>query len=226
LRGHLSPTVERNADGVLTAIGIVDERRSSQAQLNAGWAHTFSLAREWHLLPDNATLGQRPSANLVSLRADPTPNSVAALSTADVTATGASGRQLEFVLTLDDSNTAERYGFEILANADRSEYTRVYYDGIGKRIALDKRNSTVADEEDKVLLIENYDEAAYGKPTKFHVFVDGSVIDVFINDAAAFSFRSYPTKADSNGVNIFGSQGVANFSGLDYWSLTSISLQD
>lgn len=226
LRGHLSPTVERNAAGVLTAIGIVDERRSSQAQLDAGWAHTFSLAREWYLLPDNATLGQRPSANLASLRTTADPTSIADLSTSDVTATGVNGKQIEFVLTLDDSNTAERYGFEVLANADRSEYTRIYYDGIGKRIALDKRNSTTANEEDKVLLIENYDEAAFGKPTKFHVFIDGSVIDVFINDAAAFSFRSYPSKADSDGINIFGSQGVANFTALDYWTLKPISLQE
>lgn len=225
VRGHLSPTVERNEDGVLTAIGIVDERRSSQAQLNAGWAHTFSLAREWYLLPDNATLGQRPSEYLTSLRTAATPTSVANLSTTDVTATGATGRQLEFVLTLDASSTAERYGFEVLANADRSEYTRVYYDAIGKRIVLDKRNSTTANEEDKTLLVENYDEAAFGKPTKFHVFIDGSVVDVFINDAAAFSFRSYPTKADSHGINLFAAQGTATFSALDYWSLKAIALQ-
>ena len=61
---------------------------------------------------------------------------------------------------------------------------------------------------------------------RFHVFIDGSVIDVFINDAAAFSFRSYPSKADSDGINIFGSQGVANFTALDYWTLKPISLQE
>ena len=225
LRGHLSPTVERTNAGVITAIGIVDERRSSQAQLDAGWANTFGLAREWYLLPDNATLGQRPSPDLAGLRTDPTSTTISNLSTTDVTATGVSGRQVEFELILDNASTAERYGFEILANADRSEFTRIYYDAIGKRIVLDKRNSTTANEEDKVLLVENYDEAAFGKPGKFHVFIDGSVIDVFINDAAAFSFRSYPGKADSNGINIFASQGTASFSALNYWSLKSIALQ-
>jgi len=225
LRGHLSPTVERTNAGVITAIGIVDERRSSQAQLDAGWANTFGLAREWYLLPDNATLGQRPSADLVGLRVNPTPTNISNLSTTDVTSTSVSGRQVEFELILDNASTAERYGFEILANADRSEYTRIYYDAIGKRIVLDKRNSTTANEEDKVQLIETYDEAAFGKPSKFHVFIDGSVVDVFINDAAAFSFRSYPSKADSNGINIFASQGAASFSALNYWPLKSITLQ-
>jgi sucrose-6-phosphate hydrolase SacC (GH32 family) len=225
VRGHLSPTVERTTAGTLTAIGIVDERRSSQAQLNAGWANTFGLAREWYLLPDNATLGQRPSADLAALRTEATPTSFTNLSTTDVTPTGASGRQSEFVLTLDNSSTAERYGFEVMANSDRSEYTRIYYDAIGKRIVLDKRNSTTANEEDKVQLIESYDEVAFGKPTKFHVFIDGSVVDVFINDAAAFSFRSYPSNASSNGINIFASQGTANFSELSFWSLKSIALQ-
>lgn len=225
IRGHLSPTVVRNNQGGLTAIGIVDERRSSQAQLDAGWANTFGLPREWYLLADNATLGQRPSADLTTLRTEATPTTFANLSTIDVTPSGASGRQAEFELTLDNSSTAERYGFEVLANADRSEYTRIYYDSIGKRIVLDKRNSTTANEEDKVQLIESYDEAAFGKPTKFHVFIDGSVVDVFINDAAAFSFRSYPQSANSTGINVFASQGTGNFSALDFWSLKPIAPQ-
>lgn len=225
VRGHLSPTVARNDQDVITAIGIVDERRSSQAQLDAGWANTFGLPREWYLLADNATLGQRPSADLVALRTETAPSTFTNLSTADVSPTGVSGRQVEFELTLDGSTSAERYGFEVLANADRSEYTRIYYDAIGKRIVLDKRNSTTANEEDKVQLIESYDEAAFGKPTKFHVFIDGSVVDVFINDAAAFSFRSYPSKSDSDGINIFASQGTAIFSELNKWALKSIALQ-
>ncbi len=58
----------------------------------------------------------------------------------------------------------------------------------------------------------------------FHVFVDDSVVDVFINDAAAFSNRIYPTSTDSDGAAL--STGILLYSGggetlrsVDVWPL-------
>jgi sucrose-6-phosphate hydrolase SacC (GH32 family) len=224
VRGHLSPTVERNAQGVLTGIGIVDERRNGDAQKAAGWTHTFGLPREWFLLPDNATLGQRPSGDIASLRTNPTASVINNLTTDGVTYSGVSGSRNEFILKLASTNAATRYGFEVLANEDGSEYTRIYYDAVTKRIVLDKRNSTLSNQdEEKTLLVEDYDEAAFGMPTQFHVYIDGSVVDVFVNEKAAFSFRAYPTKTTSNRINVYANQGTANFESLEHWELKSIS---
>jgi uncharacterized protein YjdB len=70
-----------------------------------------------------------------------------------------------------------------------------------------------------VLLSGNYDVKAFGKPYKFQVFIDHSVIDVFINDAAAFSNRIYPTLPASEAVELFSQGGPTTFSSLESWTM-------
>ena len=227
-RGHISPTAELDRDGVIAAIGIVDERRSGVAQHNAGWTQTFSLPREWFLLPDNVTLGQRPYPGLTALRDEQTPVELGPLSTTDVTYTGLSSRHVEFTLTVDPASTATEYGFEVFANEDRSEYSRVFYDVASGNIVLDKTHMSTSPDVDgpaKVMLVEDYDEAAFGVPDKFHVFVDHSIVDVFINDRAAFSFRAYPEDLESIRVNVYAAGGDGEFTNLNYWTLQNIAGQ-
>lgn len=227
-RGHISPTAERDQNGVIAAIGIVDERRNGSAQHAAGWTQTFSLAREWYLLPDGETLGQRAYPGLTVLRELQSPVTIAPISTTSVSHTGLSSRHVEFILNVDPQNTATSFGFEVFANETRSEYTRIYYDAVNGNIVLDKTHMSTDPSVDgpaKVVLTEDYDEAAFGVPDKFHVFIDHSIVDVFVNDSAAFSFRAYPEDLESTRVNIFAAGGDGLFTGLQYWGLKNIAGQ-
>lgn len=219
IRGHLAPTVVSD-NNVINAIGIVDERRTAQAQLNAGWAHTFSLPREWYLLPDNKTLGQKPTRDAAKLRDLSSYQTLQNISVTGSAPTDVKGNQLELSIAFDVANLSSQYGVDLLSNSDGSEFTRIYYDAVGKRIVLDKRKSSLSPEdEDKTQLIASYDETAFGKPQKMDIFIDHSVVDVFINDAAAFSFRAYPTKATSNSVSLYTSGGTSKISKLEAWAL-------
>lgn len=220
IHGHLSPTVTRNANNQLTALGIVDERRSSQAQLNAGWAHLYSLPRVWSLLSDNETLGQAPAPQLTSLRLG-SPQVVTNVSVAStVPVSVASGNTFEMIAVADPTTTATRYGLNLRISNDRTEITSLYYDPVNKKLVLDKSKTTLSgDDEEKVLISENYDETAFGKPSTFHIFMDNSVMDVFINEKAAFSARLYPTKPDSKGVELYSQGGTTNFTSVTSWSL-------
>ena len=57
------------------------------------------------------------------------------------------------------------------------------------------------------------------------MFVDDSVVDVFINDAAAFSNRIYPTSTDSDGaalstgILLYSGGGETRFRSVDVWPL-------
>lgn len=225
IHGHLSPTVTHGPDGKIVAIGIVDERSSSTMQRDLGWAHTFSAPREWRLLEDGQTLGQRPVAQLMTLRAG------SAQTATNVVVTGehhlaAAGNQIEILATVDPASTGTRYGLCLGASPDGAEITRIYYDG--NDIVIDKtRSSRNFENEEAVLLRGAYDEAAFGKPRTFHVFVDHSVIDVFVNDAAAFSNRIYPTSrgadgaAASTGLRLYSEGGQTRFTQTDVWQLQS-----
>ena len=205
LPGHLSPTVDRDATGTLVGIGIVDERRTPEAQLHAGWAHTFSLPRVWKLMPDGETLGQSPLYALARLRR--TDGAIASVvSGAGDHVAGDLGRTVEIDAEFETSPTHGTYGLTLAAAPDGSETTRLYYDVEKHEVVLDKRRSTLStDGEGAMLLRGAYDETAFGKPRDFHVYIDHSVVDVFINNAAALSFRLYPTRADSTVFGVMSS---------------------
>jgi sucrose-6-phosphate hydrolase SacC (GH32 family) len=203
--GHLSPTIERDASGNLVGIGIVDERRTTEAQKQAGWAHTFSLPRVWRLLGDGKTLGQSPLPALARLR-DATSEiggTVESVVSGHIVAD--LGASAEYQVEFGDGAAGAPYGLVLATSPDGAESTRVSYDPTTQRLTLDKRKSSLSGtSEGPMLLTGAYDEAAFGKPRSFHVFVDHSVVDVFINDAAAFSFRLYPSRAASTGLGIIG----------------------
>lgn len=202
--GHLAPTVAAAADGRMRAIGIIDERRTPAAQKRAGWAHTFSLPRTWFLLPDKRTLGQAPAPELVALRAaarvagektvlDATPKLVAS----DL-------RSFELEVELADPAAATgALGIEVLVSPDGRESTRLLFDPATGSVTVDKaRSSATSDNEGPQLLRAGYDAAAFGPMRTLRVFVDGSAIDAFVNDAAAYAVRSYPSLPASTQVRL------------------------
>ena len=222
IHGHLSPTTERDYNGNLVGIGIVDERRSSQAQLAAGFAHLFSLPRTWHLLPDGKTMGQKPLADQANLRTAGTYQKLTDVSVTATTAVSAgTGKNAEIVAYVDTTATGTKYGLNLRVSPTRNEYVALYYDTQLKKVFLDKTNSSLATNvEEKGLYSGAYDAKAFGKPYKFQVFTDGSIIDVFINDAAAFSNRIYPTQNLSEGVELFSAGGTTKFSSVEGWKMS------
>ena len=222
IHGHLSPTVTRGRDGDLVGIGIVDERSSSRMQLDLGWAHTFSLPRAWRLLEDGRTLGQRPVPELEALRGSgQTVDSVVVNGDHRL---AAHGDQVEIIARVDPERTGTRYGVCVGASPDGREITRIYYDE-GDLVIDKSRSSLGFENEEAVVLRAAYDQAAFGKPEKFHIFVDHSVVDVFVNDAAAFSNRVYPTSRDgdgtalSTGILLYSEGGETVFDSVDVWEV-------
>lgn len=198
LPGHLSPTIDRDKDGRITAIGIVDERRSPEAQQRAGWAHAFSLPRLWRLMPDGLTLGQSPISALATLRDAGSAIDRRVAGTGDLPA-GDLGRAAEIVATFDEPPRSGSYGLTLARSADGREETRIVFDVARQEIVLDKQRSTLSkDQEGPQILRGSYDVAAFGVPRRFNIFIDHSMVDVFINDAAAFSFRIYPSLPDAS----------------------------
>jgi uncharacterized protein YjdB len=221
IHGHLSPTVERNPSGQLVALGMVDERRNSQAQLDAGWCHVYSLPRVYTLLGDNLTLGQAPAPELTTLRVSGTQVDFTNVSVnGNYLLTTPASAKVEAMVNIP-ATTATQYGINIRVSPDRQENTKIYYDAVNHKVVLDKSQSTnsTADEE-KVLISQDYNETAFGKPVTFHIYMDNSIVDVFINEKAAFSFRIYPTRADSRGIELYAN-GSTTFTTVSTWTTST-----
>ena len=191
LPGHLSPTVSRDADGRLLAIGIVDERRTMDAQRAAGWAHVFSLPREWYLLKDGSTLGQRPLAALSSLREMGGAIAMRLVDFEGRRIIGNLGRSFEAIVDFGRRRPTGRYGIWIGGSPDDGNRIEIRYDPDRQTIMLERHGAAARAYEGPAQLVGAYDVKAFGSPRQWHVFADHSVADIFINGAAAFSFRLY-----------------------------------
>lgn len=218
LHGHLSPTIAR-ANGELVAIGIVDERTNSQMQNDQGWAHTFSLPVTWRLLPDGETIGQRPHSALTGLRSHSARTLASDLDVSGETALDFASAQAEFTVNVDPNSTGASYGFYVAASPDKEEITRIYYDG--DDIVIDKSSmSNYTGLEESGVYAGDYDETVFGKPESFQVFIDHSILSVFINDKAAFHHRIYPSRRDSLGIGLLSNNGTTRFTSVQAYPLS------
>lgn len=220
LPGHLAPTVARAPDGHLRAIGIIDERRSPRSQQRAGWANMFSLPRVWRLLPDGRTLGQELAPELTALRAAPRIAAArVSLGTTPV-AVDAGLRAYELLLDLDAEAPRRAITVELMASPDGSEVTRLQFDPARDRVVFDKSRSSLSGEGEGPLVLEGaYDANAFGPMRRLRVVVDGSSIEVFVNDAAAYAVRSYPSLSVSTGLRIGGADAGVETATLSLWPL-------
>ena len=87
---------------------------------------------------------------------------------------------------------------------DGAEQTQITYNFVNDRLELDCQQSSLDLTMDRGVsggpLFRDADA-----PLRLHVFLDGSVIEVFANGRAAAA-RVYPTRPDSVGVTVFGSE--------------------
>jgi sucrose-6-phosphate hydrolase SacC (GH32 family) len=218
--GHLAPTVARAADGTLRAIGIIDERRTPVSQERAGWANMFSLPRRWALMPDGRTLGQAPAPELVALRGRPRIDGRTLATGAPPLAIDEGLRAYELQVGFGAEAAPGTVAIELMASADGREATQLRIDPASGAVVIDKSRASLAGEDEGPLVLRgSYDVQAFGALHTLRVIVDGSSIEVFINDAAAFAVRSYPTLAGSTGLRITRDGHAASTAKVSLWPL-------
>jgi sucrose-6-phosphate hydrolase SacC (GH32 family) len=62
---------------------------------------------------------------------------------------------------------------------------------------------------------------ADGEPLKLRVFLDRSVVEVFVNGRQAIAQRIYPSRSDSFGTRVFSRGGRARVTRLQAWGMAA-----
>lgn len=214
--GLLSPSIMQ-VDGKTVAIGIVPDKLASEHNYDLGWAHTYSLPREWSL-DDRGRLLQRPWSGLAAMR------DAAMYTNADMVLSG------EFPLGASEKRMAEvvgefvagdsEFGFNFFKNgADKASLS---YNPATGMLTVDftrlTRISNDANVFDGVYTSKIPTAPAKGETMKIQLFIDRSIIDVFINDKYASSIRVFPTGADADGIEAFAA-GDTQVKTLNAWTL-------
>lgn len=214
--GLLSPTIMKDGDKTLL-LGIVPDKLPSSRNYEMGWAHCYSLPREISLAADG-TLIQKPYGGLTGMR------SAGGFSIIDATIEGAktlspvSGSMVELCGTFE-IGTAD-FGFNFYKSGNN--YGRIYFSPAKGAVIVDLQNlNRIANDNGTFKgLYESVlpERLGTGDKIKMHVFIDHSIMDVFINDKWAFSVRLFPVDTASTGVEAFADGSVKAIS-LQAWNL-------
>lgn len=108
------------------------------------------------------------------------------------------------------SNIKGSAGFIVRASPGMEEYTTIAYDSTTDTITVFRDHASLFPR------FETYPVNGYFSPYKiggktealdFHVFIDGSLIEVYVNDRFALTTRVYPSRGDALNVWQYVSKG-------------------
>lgn len=186
--------------------GWLTEGRTAQAQRAAGWSGVMSLPRELTLLGSQVQM--RAAAEVETLRGK-------------ALGSEAAGDCLELRAAIDPGD-AVRAGLMLRVAPDRSEQTLVYYDREQRLICVDRSQSSTDPSADRGMQSGPF-LLGRGEPLHLHIFLDGSVIEIFANDRFCLTARVYPAGERSTGVALHASGGTAKMVSFEAWEMRPIS---
>ncbi len=215
--GLLSPTIY-NHEGKTIALGIVPDKLSSQDNWNLGWAHCYSLPREWSL-DANGELVQKPFEGLRGMRSATSYSADAHTIDGIESLAPVSGRAAEIEATFTVGNSD--FGFRIFKNSGAAGV--ITYSPVKGELTADfSRLARLINDSgvyNGIYRCTLPTRPAVGTELKLNIFIDHSIIDIFINDRWATSIRVFPIAEDADGIEAFGSGAAVK--SLRAWTLSA-----
>lgn len=196
----LSPTPHILDDGRLITMGIIPDERSPKECWRAGWAHLYSLPRVVSV--DARGCLRQIAYEGIDQWAEPIV-SLSSFALADgiiKSIENAPGKCLTIraVFKRGDSRSIN---LRVRSSPDGRERTEIRYEWEIGRLVLDRSQSSLDS-----MVKRDTQEATYFPDKKdaleLNVYLDESVVEVFLDHRAAFAARIYPTLEDSDGVAV------------------------
>lgn len=215
----LAPAIGMDEEGRIVYIGIVPENRNVADQLAAGWRQTFSLPRVIRLLED-FSIGQYPHPNLCRLRQ----NEITIIDRKITENSGDnfpefSGNQVNLSFNVK-ADSASKFTLQLLKNEEGNQNTSFTFDLSSNKITLDTRfaHSQAAEKEFKTFdYVFDYKEEI-----DIEVFIDHSIVEVFVDNLLVISARVYPSET-SLGVDLITNQGEVNVVKAQQWTMQNMA---
>jgi beta-fructofuranosidase len=197
--------------------GWLREARSVEAQIEAGWSGVMSLPRELSILADGS-LGTAPAREVTRLRGAHASFNGSDLSQGhDLDLGGNSGHAAEIRIELRSPITGA-VTTEVLRAADGRETTRITFDAATNELTVDTRDSSLAADWQGQVVQLAYPAAA-DRDVTLRIFVDHSVVEVFVNDEKSATVRTYPASPESRGIRVTSDGGPEAIRAIDVWAM-------
>jgi beta-fructofuranosidase len=227
--GVHAPSATPDGQGGVIAIFNMNPGRPTK-----GWNQIMTLPQRLTLLePDR--LGIEPAGDIASLRHGAQRIGPLTLpANQEVVLEQVSGNALELAaeINLKDASMLE---LNVLRSPGREEYTRiVFYPNRGfntRPPAKNGRTTRFAIDSSYASLLKDVRPRApetadvfipTGEPLKLRVFVDRSVVEVFVNGRQYAAVRVYPSRADSIGVSLRSQGTETQVRLIEAWQMKSV----
>ena len=221
----LSPSIAYDTEGRVITIGIIPVYGHGKSTYERGWTHIFSIPRVWSL--KDGIIHQKPHPNLKSLRDKEHKYENISVSSYDNKQMEVRGHQLEIIAKINPMES-DQFGFVIAKNPDGTEKTKIYYDFENQQFVVDASQSSVYSIGDTNNTSQIRDYSQFGdydldrnEKVNIHIFIDGAVIEVFVNDRDAFTATILPSKKESNLITLYSNGGTALFESVTVYELKS-----
>jgi beta-fructofuranosidase len=207
-------------DRRILLIGWINEARPEAQHRASGWSGVMSLARVLSVRPDGL-LGMEPAPEYQMLRGAQTsvePTTIVP---------GGSGYSPELrgdcreIIAEFQVGDAERVGLRVRRSPGGEEETLIGYDRARGMMYVDRERGSLNpevrhDEQCAPLTL------AESEPLHLRIFLDHAVMEIYANGRACITGQVFPTRADSQGIDLFAEGGTARLARLESWEMASI----
>ncbi len=234
--GVHAPSATPDGDG-----GIIVIFNMNPGKPTEGWNQIMTLPRRLTLLPDKIdNLGIEPAGDIESLRYEPQKVETMALpANQEIVLEGISGKALEIIAEIDPME-APTVELNVFRSPNGQEVTRIlFYKDRGYRHREFGRGHEYSNRSSSLISIESsrssilddvLSRAAETAPVfideeetlKLRVFLDKSVVEVFVNGRQCVAQRVYPGLDESDGVSLRAQGSDAELISLNAWQMKSI----
>ncbi len=243
--GLHAPSAAPDGDGCVIVIFNMNQGKPTE-----GWNQIMTLPRRL-TLDVNDRLLQEPAGDIESLRCDPVSIVETVLpANEEIVLDAVRGNAMELALELDPG-AAPLVELNVLRSPKREEFTRIaFFKHRGNRfkMRLSKTQAMNASSAAMQQVPQRYDslisiDTSYSsmlpealsrapetapvyleddEPLRLRVFIDRSVVEVFVNGKQCLAVRVYPARDDSLGVSLRAQGSAAALKRLDAWQMRSI----
>lgn len=214
--------------------GVIAIFNMNQGMDTEGWDRVMTLPRRLRLREDyfHNPLTIEPAGDIESLRGEHVrvgPLDIPANS--EIVLDGVQGNSMEIIARFEPQ-TRQTLELKILRSPDGEEYTHILcMRDRGWRIrkvrkpcvvTIDTSRSSTNGEVNLRPPETAMAELSGDEPLVLRIFIDRSVVEVFVNDRQCLATRVYPERPDSTGVSIRAQGDDARLLSLDAWQMKSI----
>jgi beta-fructofuranosidase len=188
-----------------------------------GWCGTMSMPRVL-TLDENHNLLIEPVEELESLQYGHIQKKNLSVKNSEYKLDDIEGNTLELEIKIFPQD-AEEFGVKVCCSPDGEEQTSIIYDMNDKKVRIDLSKTSL----DKELMGGYYEAHGYlqeadleldpDEALDLRIFIDRSVMEVFVNRRLCLTHRIYPVRDDSKGVVLVSKGGSIKVPVINSWKM-------